>query len=116
MWRWNSRPVCCDLLAKEAQKQRQLANDDNDMEKKDAGNKANDDANADVDANADDHDHDNDDDDDHDHDDDDDNAHLFWAEKSSHLVGCGDSVDVEKVQGGRGRCGRRLLQMTILMI
>jgi hypothetical protein len=34
---------------------------------------------------------------------------LFWAEKSRHLVGGGDSVDVEKVQGGRGRCGRRLL-------
>ena len=43
-------------------------------------------------------------------------AHLFWSEKSGHLVGCGDSVDVEKVQGGRGRCGRRLLQMIKMMI
>jgi len=36
-------------------------------------------------------------------------SHLFWAEKSRHLVGCRDSVNVEKVQRGRGRCGRRLL-------
>jgi len=36
-------------------------------------------------------------------------SHLFGAKKSRHLVGCRDAVNVEQVQGGRGRCGRRLL-------
>ena len=58
--------------------------DDGDDDKKDAG-----DANEEEDANANDEEEDAD-------------ADLLRSEKSRHLIGCRDSVDVEQVQRGRG--------------
>ena len=58
--------------------------DDGDDDKKDAG-----DANEEEDANANDEEEDAD-------------ADLLRPEKSRHLIGCRDSVDVEQVQRGRG--------------